>query len=438
VLPPSDGTLAVLPLHFHELIWWFNETNFSFLQKFLSPYLTAIIISTSPLGDRPTETVEIWRKLPDKAVPAIRSAIKAFPSSAHLICLKLGVGVETRFTEEISAFVLGCGEALQELSTNTVLSTQAIVHLMKLPNLRTWLTWQDPPQVTDLIYHGVPDDTTVSLFPSLWMLDLRGGVALEWLSLFGTAKSRTPPWIMAGDSLHKVSYHHPTAGLPMSSSLVSKFLPFTDLVDLRIRMTCVPFTGPCASKFTDKDVEHLAIALPKLETLMLSERPCNSDMCPTTIRSLLFLSVHCTRLTHLNIHFRTGNLRADILDMLGDAYLQGLHSRPKCALKTLVTQEMHFYLSDYDHVLVPMTLLMIFPSLSNFESMSPAWGALEALVKLLGWIQDLAVLTERLVRCLGEARVQSVGNPGVPARSAVSSPLSFGLTGKRVWVCTVY
>jgi hypothetical protein len=181
-------------------------------------------------------------------------------------------------------------------------------------------------------------------------------------------------------------------------------------------------------------VERLAIALPKLEALSLGERPCGADTCPTTIRSLLFLSIHCTKLKYLNIHFRTANLRADMLDMLGYAYSQDLHSKPKCALKTLVTGEMYITLSDYDPGLISMGMLMIFPSLTKFVTTSSAWARLEYLVNALRPARGLAVMTEKFMGCLNEVRGLAE-NGVVPVRSAVSSRLSFGLSGGYGWVC---
>jgi len=417
VLPPSNGTPPAIPFHLRELDWWLNETNFSFLPTFLSPYLTTIVITTAtPVHPTPMVDIGPWDKLPDEVVPTMSSAIKLFPSSPQIVCLKLGVGPETRLTEEVSTFVLGCGEALQEFTTNVVLSTQAIVHLMKLPNLRTWTTEQGPPQVADLIHHGIADDVT-SLFPSLWDLDLRSEVAFEWLSLFEAAKSRNPPWILAGGSMPSVTYHHPS--IPIDSSLVSRFLPFTELVELRLRMKC-DYYGPCKSHFTDEDVESLVTALPKLEAVTLGESPCDDDTCPTTIRSLLSFSTHCAKLRYLNIHFCTANLRADMLDLLGNAYSQGQHSKPKSALKSLVTQDIPIELYGYDPGLISIGMLVIFPSLTEFVSESPSWYQLEVLVGSLRRNSGLAGLTEGFMRLLNDVR--ELGENGLATTySAVSS-----------------
>jgi hypothetical protein len=432
VLPPSAGTPPALPLHLRDLNWWLNKTNLTFLPKFLSPYLTNIIITTNTFV-HPHETVVPWDgKLPDKVVPKMRSAIKSFPSSLQCLYIQLGSGPETRFTEEISAFILGCGESLEEFSTNLVLSTQAIVRLMKLPNLRVWVTNQGPPQVTDLIHRGVPDGVA-SLFPSLTILDLGGEAALEWLSLFEATKNGTPPWIIAGGSLHALTYRHPT--LPVDSLLVSRILPFTGLTEVFFNMGC--FMRPCVSKFTDQDVERLAIALPKLESLTMGESPCNENTCPTTVRSLLSLSVHCTNLKHLNIHFRTENLRTDMLDMLSYAYSEGLHSRPKCSLEALKVGEMLPNLADYDTVLVSIGMLMVFPSLVKFATMSPAWTKVEMMVKVLGLVGErLTTITGNFMMILNEAREQAEN--GSPMCSAVSARLTFSPNCECEWVRTPY
>ena len=134
VLPPSNGTPPILPLHLQELDWWLNETNLSFLPKFLSPNLTEITIDTNA-ATRPEETVTPWVELPDEVFPMMRSAIRALLSSLRTLHIVLGAGPQAHLTEEISAFILECGETLRGFNSNLMLSTQAIVHLMKLPHL---------------------------------------------------------------------------------------------------------------------------------------------------------------------------------------------------------------------------------------------------------------------------------------------------------------
>ena len=104
----------------------------------------------------------------------------------------MGPGREARFTNEISDLIPRHGESLLEFSTNIILLTQALVHLMKLPNLRDLVTEEKPPQVRDVFAHGILDGP-ISFFPSLKILELVGGGAFEWLSFLETAEKRTPP-----------------------------------------------------------------------------------------------------------------------------------------------------------------------------------------------------------------------------------------------------
>ena len=433
VVPASARTPPVLRLHLQELNWWPDKSNLSFLHEFLSPHLTKVNITTKVFV-HPAQVADPWDKeLPEEVVLKMRSVIKMLPPSPQRLCIRLWGGLETRLTEEISAFILRCGESLREFSTNLVLSTQAIVHLMKLPNLRAWATKQGPPQVTNLIHHGVPEGIT-SLFPSLETLDIDGEAALEWLSLFEAANNNTLPWIMAGGSLSVLTYRHPT--LPIGSPLITSILSFAGLTDLLFEVGC--FMRPCVSTFTDQDVERLAIALPRLEALTLGELPCGNDTCPTTVRSLLFLSVHCTKLRYLNIHFRMANLRADMLDLLSYAYSQGLQSKPKCPLEALMVWEMRPKLADYDPVLISIGMFMIFPSLVKFSTMSPAWIKVGVMVKAFGQIgEQITVMTENFMRILNEEREQA--GSGSPVRSAVSNTrLSFGLSRERDRTCVFY
>lgn len=130
-------------------------------------------------------------------------------------------------------------------------------------------------------------------------------------------------------------------------------------------MGCVIGGTTCISRFTDQGVEALAIALPRLEYLILGEWPCGANTCPTTILSFLFLSVHCTKLKQLSIHFRKPNMPMDVIAMLDYACSHDLHRRSKCVLETLVTGDQIPQFEDHKSV-VSMGMAMVFPSLTRF------------------------------------------------------------------------
>lgn len=420
ITPTSRDANPLLRFTLQELYWWLNWTNFSFLTSFLSPQLTRIDITTNSRLS-PAETVEPWvGEIPADALAAMRSAINMFPPSLKVLALRLGDGQETRLTEDISAYILKCGESLLELFSNLVFSIEALVHLMNLPNLREWTTDQEPPQVADLIRHGVPDGPA-SLFPSLQLLQLRGEPALGWLSFFSASKDQFPPWTLAGNLIH-LTYVHPA--VVVDSSLLSKFLPFTNVVELFVGEGCplIPLLvdARCTSRFTDQDVESLAIAMPKLEVLTLGKWLCGANTCPTTVLSLLFLSVHCTKLRRLSIHFRTSNMAADVMAMVDYASSHDLHQKPKCVLNTLVLGCHIPHLEDHEVALVSAGISAIFPSLTQFGDPFNRPHQLKTKIVTFGTVQKSANLMEVLVDQLKYLR--SFEEHESPSSALVSTP----------------
>ena len=417
----SDTTEPFLRFGLRELNWRLNRFNISFITAFLSPHLTKIDITTDPAFHQPSRLVDkSTGKTPTDAVPVLRAAIKIFPSSLQFlrICLGIGPGAcPTGLTEEISTFILRSGESLREFHSNLVLSPKAVIHLWNLPNLHAWTTEQKPPPITALIHNAVPGGHT-SLLPSLRSLQLRDEAALEWLSLFDTTNNRYPPQSLVADNLSHLRYTHST--LIADSTLLSKLLPLTNLVEITVGLQCMQQGAGCASRFSDQDVEHLALALPKLEVLVLGETPCGANTCPTTILSLLFLSVHCASLKLLSVHFRTIHMAMDVMAMVDYAHSHGLHQRPKCALGILVARNQIPPLADYELALVSMGISTIFPSLTRIQG-SREWGYLKHLVTMCGKVQE----STDFMKFLNELRLSELSEGHVSSSSSLVSPSPF-------------
>jgi len=77
--------------------------------------------------------------------------------------------------DAISAFVCQCGSSLRNFCSEVPLSEAAIHRIMQLPNSRSWIAVQGPPQTVPL--SGFPPLETVYLF---------GQAALPWLHLFAS------------------------------------------------------------------------------------------------------------------------------------------------------------------------------------------------------------------------------------------------------------
>ena len=128
--PTSANPHPFLRLKLRELDLWLDESNISVVSPFLSSSLTKIDIKSNLLAHPHERADPRLDDIPDEVVPVMRSAIKMFPSSVQSLTIYLGNRQEARLTEEISAFILGCGESLQEFHSNLVLSTEAVVDLM--------------------------------------------------------------------------------------------------------------------------------------------------------------------------------------------------------------------------------------------------------------------------------------------------------------------
>ena len=391
-VPTWSNPQPFLCFRLQELTWRLNKLNFSLVTALFSPHLTKIDIKTGPPGRLSRSAHRSTGKVPTEMVATMRSAIRMFPSSLRSLSIYLSVGYwetglieEIGLTEEVSTFILRCGESLREFHSNLALSPEAVAHLVNLPNLRNWTTEQKPPRVTALIHGGVPDGPT-SLLPSLESLQLRGEAALEWLSLFDTTKNCYPTRTVVADNLSHLLYSHST--LIADSTLLSKLLPLANLVEVTLCLRCTsPEDTGCASGFSDEDVECLAIALPKLEVLRLGEAPCGANTCPTTILSLFFLSIHCANLKLLSIHFRTTNMATDVMAMVDYAHSHDLQRRPKCTLDILVAGDQIVPLGGYESALISMGISMIFPSLTQIQG-SRDWGQLKRVVTMCGKAQE--------------------------------------------------
>ena len=264
-MPISSDAQPFLHFRLRELNWQLNKLNFSLVTTFLSPHLMKIDIKMDSLRRRCRSANRSSGKVPPEMVAVVCSAIKMFPSSLRFLRIYLGTGPEAglieeiSLTQEVSTFILRRGESLREFHSNLALSPEAVAHLVNLPNLRNWIAEQKPPRATALIHDGITGGPT-SLLPSLKSLQLRGEAALEWLSVFNSTKNRYHPRTMVGNNLSRLLHTHSTCNA--DSTLLSKLLPLTNLVEITVGLRCLPRGAGCALRFSDQDMECLAVALP--------------------------------------------------------------------------------------------------------------------------------------------------------------------------------
>ena len=282
------------------LNWSCTRFNLPYLDLFLSQNLTAIAISTS-WGDPES---------PRSSLQVIASTISALPTSTpRLLSVHLhdhGIP-RTYLKDSLSSVVLRCGPSFRDFSTLIPLSDAAVSHLILLPHLHTGTT------------------------PLSWM---RGPL----------------------DTLNTENFPEPT----IDPSFTSVIQTFRNMVYLNVAVVCR--NGQCVFNLNNDDVAELAMALPRLEFLLLGY-PCDKNTCATTVACLLPLSVRCARLQSLWIHFNTMNIVDDIKTISEDPRFQGLRSLQKCALSRLNVHKLPLTLDGSELETLARGMTDIFPNL---------------------------------------------------------------------------
>jgi len=167
------------------------------------------------------------------------------------------------------------------------------------------------------------------------------------------------------------------SGINVDSSSVSTIQCFRNLVDLHVHVSCPDEDerGQCIFKLNNDNVTELAMALTQLEFLVLGCL-CSKNTCLTTIACLLPISVHCSKLEELEIHFNTTNIVDDFRNILEGPRFQQLRSLPKCPLMYLDLFSAPLRLDGSDLETVAKGMVDIFPSLTDIYGLEKSWNEL--------------------------------------------------------------
>ena len=210
------------------------------------------------------------------------------------------------------------------------------------------------------------------------------GAAHGWLSLFRRLETRvssaqvTAPLSRVKESLKYLNLKG-LSGLIIDASFTSPIQLFHNLVDLTIPVLCHPDQGRCTFELNNNNIAGLVVALPRLESLFLG-RPCSNNSCTTTVACLLIISVHCTKLQELEIHFNTANVIRDFEDLSED--YQELLSLPRCALRRLNIHRIPLTLDGPGFEAVVNGISSIFPSLELLVGVGQVWNWTAELKKV--------------------------------------------------------
>ena len=334
-----------------ELFWCITESNLPCADLFFSPHLKRISIYA------------LW----DNAAlppPTLASIISVLPTSS-LERMSVGVVCQTlswaQLKDSFSSVILRCGPSFTDYNSSVPLSNAALNHLIHLPHLRTWRIHGPPPT------HSASSLPLV--FPPLRELTLDEGAARGWFPLLrrleggaSTTQGVTP--LSKAKEFLKVLYIGDVSGINIGASFASTIQYFRNLVRLCVDVNCHDEDdgGQCIFELNNDNVTELAMALTQLESLILGH-PCFENTCLTTVACLLPISVHCSKLEKLEIHFNTTNIVDDFRNILEDPRFQQLRSLPKCPLTRLDVHQIPLGLDQSDFGTVAKGMVDIFPSL---------------------------------------------------------------------------
>ena len=349
---PPGGWFPAL----QDLFWCITESNILYIDLFLSLYLERII-SVLPTSSRERMSV--------------------------------GIGYKTmpwaQFKDSFSSFILRCGPSFTEYDSPVPLSNAALDHLIHLPHLRTWRIHGPPPTY--------PASSLPLVFPPLRELTLGEVAACGWLTLgevaacgwlpllrcleggASTTRGATP--LSKAKELLKVLNVEDISGINIDPSFVSTIRCFRNLVRLNVEDFCHHGYDDrqCIFKLNNDNIIELAMTLTQLEFLLLGY-PCPKNTCLTTVACLLPISVHCSELRELEIHFNTTNIVDDFKNTLEDPRFQQLRSLPRCSLTILDVSRMPLSLDESGSNIVAKGMVDIFPSLTCCKGHKEGWSRL--------------------------------------------------------------
>jgi len=357
-------------------LWGIGEIFIPFIPLFLSPRTTYI-------------DLRFKGELPKAKVASMVATLPTLCPNLQAIEIKIPPS-DPMITATVSRMVLNTNRnALQRLSVDCPLTEEAGGVIYKLPNLRSLsvavergvpLLPASLPNLTDLriacedendwprLFHGATLGKleNVTFYP-------RSGHIGDFLGIFEKAAISSS----VQNTLSKFRLSAPSLRNPNYSSL----LPFTQMVHLEIRFSC---DYECSSGVDDDIVISLSQAMPKLESLVLGDEPCDQITGGVTTKGLLALAHHCPKLSFLCVHLRVASLSE--LPGIPEVVLNAgpAASWKDCAFMVLEVGETP--MPEGSALITALTLLRIFPRLYSIVATDEGWKEVKDAIDRSGEI----------------------------------------------------
>ena len=337
---------------------------------------------------------------PERCLPVINTLIEAAGSLESVEIIP--EFDEPEMQDAVSKLLLSCNpNLLSGFCVASPISEAALLRAAQLPELQEFSVRGGTP--------GLSDPLPLTIFPSLRMILISTGRLPTWLEILRHTQSKhlTDLSIDFEDNgnLSAISSHLQYSGIHRTLTelrlcpgeewiidrvSIAPLLVLGELTSLKIFAAC---EDQCIFLLSDKDIENLVKAMPKLEALSLGI-PCPEQMRgDLTVKSLLAIAKHCKALETLKIHINCQSIVTDTdgrefpgpFDFHAEVPSEAISSDyDGCPLRSAVFGSCPIPMDEEGEIIIALTLLRLFPRLSEvlwypFEDLSP-WSSIGVIL----------------------------------------------------------
>ena len=342
-----------------------------FIPFFLSPRVTSLSLGFLPNCPKTT----------------VASTISNFPTLCpHLQKISLNFLLSDPMITAVSGMVLAINRnTLQQFHVDPPLTEEASEVVYQLPNLRdlsvtikreTSLPSASLPNLTKLLIRCNDESDWPRLFHGATFGKLESVMFFPQSSEIGDFLGAFKRAALSSSVQNTLSAFYLSTSYSWNPSY-SSLLPFTQLVDLDIELSC---RDGCSSRVDDDIVIDLSRAMPKLTALKLGDNPCWGPTTGVTAKGLVALALHCPDLRHLCIHFQVASLSAPPTSPGTARNVKPTGSWTDCALAELTAGETQ--VPEESVLMVAQTLLRIFPGIWFIDATGEGWPEVIDAIRL--------------------------------------------------------
>jgi hypothetical protein len=305
---------------------------------------------------------------------------------AHLRLYSLPSGNDDSFLEALQNLLEEASGTLISVCLYGEISARIFDSLLRFHNLR-YLKVESPMapiSPPDIVLPSLEKLVVRSESVSLWLPILAKipDPALQSLKVTFLEDSSPTDFQMLGSSLQNTNKGRTLTSLKccwedMTTITEAGLRPLLSFERLTTLILSSVYT--CIVQLDDSFICRLAMALPRLETLMLGDSLCDAvDTRNVTIEGLVALATNCVDLNFLQLPFDATDIPSR------DTHANSQTRKSSCKLRTLSVGENSLLPSGHDDVsLVAFVLLRIFPHVEKIIGAEREWREVKRVVKLL-------------------------------------------------------